>query len=75
MTTALIRYADRWAVEDPVLDYIILRHDALYHAALSGEPNAVKLYEEVCCGANAKIIDRSASAGRRSKGCGREVAC
>ena len=28
MTTALMRYADRWAVDDPVLDYIIFRHDA-----------------------------------------------
>lgn len=26
-TTALIRYQDRWAVEDPVLDYIIQRHE------------------------------------------------
>ena len=25
--TALIRYQDRWAVEDPVLDYIIQRHE------------------------------------------------
>jgi hypothetical protein len=26
-TTVLMRYQDRWAVEDPVLDYIIARHD------------------------------------------------
>jgi len=26
-TMALIRYQDRWAVEDPVLDYIIQRHE------------------------------------------------
>ena len=26
-TTALMRYQDRWAVEDPVLDYIIQRHE------------------------------------------------
>ena len=25
--TALLRYQDRWAVEDPVLDYIIQRHE------------------------------------------------
>jgi hypothetical protein len=26
--TALVKYTDRWAVEDPVLDHAILRHDS-----------------------------------------------
>ena len=34
--TALIKYAPRWAVEDPVLDLIILWHDqAVYEAMMA----------------------------------------
>jgi hypothetical protein len=39
MTTALIRYADRWAVDDPIDDYVIMRHDiAMYALMREGEP-------------------------------------
>ena len=58
-------YQDRWAVDDPVLDYVIARHDALYYAAMSGDPEALRLYEEVCC-EDPKGDDR----GRGAVGCG-----
>ena len=34
MTTALERYKDRWAVDDPVMDLIILWHDQRMYAAM-----------------------------------------
>lgn len=49
MTTsaALIKYADRWAVEDPVLDYIILRHDAaMYQQMMAKDEDTEETVEQ-----------------------------
>ena len=47
MSTALIKYADRWAVEDPILDYIILRHDAaMYQQMMAKDEDTEETVEQ-----------------------------
>ena len=43
MTVALIKYVDRWAVDDPVDDYVIMQHDiAMYALMCEGEPMKIR---------------------------------